>query len=200
MELEDLKKGWDDLNGRLEQTEDKLRALAGKAVRERADDLRKKTERRLFIPIAAAGLLPLLMYNLCHLVDLELNSFCLVALVLFIAFALVNNLSLLVQLHDIDPIRSTVSEICRRTRRLRRQLLWGVAVQMVLMFALVLSLAVSVVKSDIADMEYVMYGFFGGFAVGLPIGIWRFLQIYGDIAEMEHSFGGADDTDDGEQE
>ena len=192
MELEDLKKGWDELSGRLDTAEDKLRALTDRATRERADDLRRRTERRLFIPIAAVGLLPLLMYNLCRTVDIELNTFCLVALVLFIAFALVNNLSLLVQLHDIDPIRSTVSEICRRTRRLRRQLLWGVAVQMVLMFALVLSLVISIIKSDIADIEAVMYGFWGGLAVGLPIGIYRFMRIYGDIVDMEHSFRGID--------
>ncbi|MCH5335000.1 MAG: hypothetical protein J1D86_04235 [Alistipes sp.] len=192
MELEDLKKGWDELSGRLDTAEDKLRALTDRATRERADDLRRRTERRLFLPIVAAGLLPLLMYNLCNIVGVELNTFCLVALVLFIAFALVNNLSLLVQLHDIDPIRSTVSGICRRTRRLRRQLLWGVAVQLVLMFALVLSLVICIVKSDIADREAVMYGFWGGLAVGLPIGLYRFMRIYGDIVNMEHSFRGID--------
>ena len=192
MELEDLKKGWDELSGRLDTAEDKLRMLTDRATRERADDLRRRTERRLFLPIVAAGLLPLLMYNLCNIVGVELNTFCLATLVLFIAFALVNHISLVVQLHDIDPIRSTVSEICRRTRRLRRQLLWGVAVQLVLMFALVLSLVICIVKSDIADREAVMYGFWGGLAVGLPIGLYRFMRIYGDIVNMEHSFRGID--------
>lgn len=195
MELENLKKGWDELNGRLDTAEDKLRTLACRAARERADDMRRKTERRLFFPIVVAAVLPLLMYNCFHLAGFAPNTFCLVSLVLFIAVALANNISLVVQLHELDPIHSTVTEICRRTRRLRRQMLCGVAVQITLMFALVLSLVASAYNSDIADIEYVMYGFWGGVAVGFPIGIHRFIRIYGDIADMERSFSTTEDDE-----
>ena len=200
MELEDLKKSWDELNGRLEQTEDKLRSLADKAMRERADSLRRKTENRLWLPIVAAGLLPLLMYNMCDIVAIELNAVCIVSLILFMITAVANGVSILIQLRDLNPLHSTVKDICCRTRRLRRHLLWGVVAKFGLMTVLVLSLSLCIYESNIAEVDYVMYGFWAGLAVGLPIGIHRFIQIYGDIAEMEHSFGGADDTDDGGEE
>ena len=189
MELENLKQSWAELNDRLDRTDEQLRELTDRATRRHADDLRRRTERRLWLPIAAAGLLPLLMYNLSRMDDLKLSPFCLAALCVFVAAAVANNIALLVRLRDIDPIHSTVSEICRRTRRLRRHLLRGLAMQMVLMFVLVLSIVLCITGSGIDGIEPLMYGFWGGVAIGLPAGIYRFMQIYGDIAEMEHSFG-----------
>ena len=187
MELENLKQGWDDLNGRLDRAEERLRELADNAVRERANELRKKTERRLFLPIAAAALLPLLFYNLNRTTGWALGTPFIISLALFVVFAVANSIALLVRLRDIDPVHSTVSEICRRTRTLRRHLLWGFALQFMLMLVLILMLIIGLEKSDLPGIEYMMYGFWGGLAVGLPIGIWRFLRIYGDIVEMEHS-------------
>lgn len=193
MELEDLKKNWNDLNDRLDRTDERLRALTCKAVRERADDLRRRTERRLWLPLVAAGMLPLLFYNLNRMTDWTLGTPFAVSLALFVIVSVADSIALLVRLHDIDPVRSTVSEICRRTRALRRHLLWGFAVQFTLMLVLILLLITDLEQSNLPDVEYMMYGFWFGLAVGLPIGIRRFMKIYGDVVEMERTFGDAEE-------
>ena len=193
MELEGLKKHWEELNSRLEQADTQDNLLRAITVRERTADFRRRTERTMRIPMILALLLPLLLMNTSILLDFELTAVCIISMIFLVGFVVTDYTLFIIQLRRIDPLYGTVSETCRKIRRLRRHFLWDKAVKIIIVIPLILSLFDGFRHSPMAP--FAIKGFWIGIAIGLPIGISLFIRIYTDLVDLERMFGDSDKTD-----
>ncbi len=180
MELDNLKDTWRELDERLDRLDRRIDTLTASVVSRRIVTSRERLQRinrLLLVPLSA---MPLAFANLFRYV--EPPAALAVSLGIFLLAMFVRQILLLVLIERIRPERQTVRELGRAVLRLRRCFLWGVVVGIALAIPPLGLLAWRL--SQLAEAEFVLWGFATGLVCGIALGVQLFLRIYSEIETL----------------
>lgn len=178
MELEDLKKNWNIMEGRLDNLEMEQRHLQNKMVETKVQQVRHRLLRRTTMMIVC---LPILLWVIVRHQDYNFSVLTWVLMFLFVVLIIARQLIWRSLLKKIDCLTMTVREVCLAESRFRMAFKVGVAAGVVW--------AIPLLASMIWDMSrfgdrYMLAGVWTGLAVGLVVGIYKFLQAWRGVKEL----------------
>ncbi|WP_418698595.1 hypothetical protein [Bacteroides sp.] len=181
MELEDLKKDWNEMEERLGRLEMENRQLQHKAVKSKVEQMRKRLLlRQTFFIIC----LPLLSYQVVRHSELDFSALTWGLMFLFIVVLLIRQIVWRQLLKKVDCVQMTVREACLAENRFRFFFKIGVAVSAFSAIPLLVSMI-----WDIAGMgdQYMLIGAWTGLVVGLLLGIRIFLKAWRGVKELREA-------------
>ncbi len=186
MELEDLKRGWRELDERMAAVEARAHATAMDVACERIRSSRARLVKTTYLPMIGVCLLPMMICGVFRELGVDPGPVFYIFLFLFVAAVLVNHTTILLLLRGMDPVGRTVRESCADVLRLRRHFLCGVAVKVTLAVPVIVSLCVAFYGID----PWIDWGMIAGLAVGIAAGVRIFIRVRSDIAGIENSLCG----------
>ncbi|MCD8093774.1 MAG: hypothetical protein LUF01_13500 [Bacteroides sp.] len=181
MELEDLKKDWNEMEERLGRLEMETHQLKHKAVNSKVEQMRKRLLlRQTFFVL----FLPWFFYQIVRNSEFDFSTLTWSLLGVFIVAILVRQLVWLLLLRKIDCLRQTVREVCLVENRFRLSFKVGIVGCLICAIPLLVSLI-----WDIAGMgdKYLLIGAWTGLAVGLLLGIRLFLKAWRGVKELREA-------------
>lgn len=178
MELEDLKKNWNIMEGRLDNLEMEQRHLQSKMVETKVQQVRHRLLRRTTMMIVC---LPILLWIIVRHQDYNFSVLTWVLMFLFVVLIIARQLIWRSLLKKIDCLTMTVREVCLAESRFHMAFKVGVASGVMW--------AIPLLASMIWDMSrfgdrYMLVGVWTGLAVGLVVGIYKFLQAWHGVKEL----------------
>ena len=184
MELENLRDSWRSANeagaplhGRSEAD---LQRMAARVAAGKAQSSIQRLRRRWRMAILLVILLPVIWNTPLQGGDPLLRRTGCIVLCLFVASALTHILYFLRLLDRCDPAHGfTVRETAQAAVRLRRRFLQGEVLHILLAVGVLTLLCLH--QQTMPYGEYWYYGFGVGLAIGVPIGIHKFLRMLRDI-------------------
>lgn len=173
-ELHDIKAMWKDLNNRVTVLEEENRRLARKVTTERymssVGNLIRRYRRFIFLELIMLLFIPLMIYNN----PLSVEKYRLVTTIYWCGFFLIEigiDFYLLIRVKDMDLNNYSVSKIARMASQN-----WKFH-KIAIMIGLPLAIGALVLFALAMDAnDFVIYGMFLGFVIGLVIGIRQLLK------------------------
>lgn len=190
-ELQDMKAMWSELNNRVTILEEENRRLARKVIRKNYQSYTSSLERRykrfIFLGLIMALFVPLMIFENPECVDKYKPVTMIYWGVFFLLEASVD-FYLMMRVKDIDVNNYSVSQVAKSAARIwkihKLAIICGIpgAIGAIILFALVMN-----------ANEFVIYGMFCGFIIGLVIGIRQLLKFRNDYKLLQ---GGVWEDDD----
>lgn len=178
MELEELKKNWNIMEERLSKLEMQQRQSLNKKISSKVQQVRQRILRHF---ILLACIMPVLMWIIsCH----EGYSFSLltwILMFLFVIIILARQITWSVLLKKIDCLSLTVREACLAESRFRMSFKAGIAISILSGIPLLASMIWDMSRFGDRSM---MMGAWAGLALGLAVGLRKFLRAWRGIKEL----------------
>ena len=179
MELDDLKNKWRELDGRLDCADVKIDRLTAEVAAGKFIPAKQRLARMLRMQLLLLAFLPLPFSNILRYADNAGSDIAVqVLLGLFILAMLGRQVFLIVRLAGIDPVKQSVRDACAAVVRFRSCFLVGVGIGIVLGVPFIVAFGIYASKFT---TPYVLYGFWVGLAVGVPLGVRVFLRMRNEI-------------------
>ena len=179
MELDDLKNKWRELGDRLDCADVKIDRLTAEVAAGKFIPAKQRLARMLRMQLLLLAFLPLPFSNILRYADNAGSDIAVqVLLGLFILAMLGRQVFLIVRLAGIDPVKQSVREACAAVVRFRSCFLVGVVIGIALGVPFLVAFGIYASKFT---TPYVLYGFWAGLAVGVPLGVRIFLRMRSEI-------------------
>lgn len=181
MELEDLKRDWNDMEERLGKLEMGHCKLLNKTVKNKV----KQMEERFYLRLTCLiFFLPLFAWAMVRNQVYDFSVLTWILLFLFVVVILARQLTWMLLLRKIDCLKMTVREVCLAESRFRMSFKVGIAVSVLCGIPLLASMIWDM--SQMGD-RYILIGAWTGLVVGLLIGIRLFLKAWSGIKELKEA-------------
>lgn len=191
MELDDLKTKWRELDERLDDADVKIDRLTAEVAAGKFTSAKQRLARILRMQLFLVAVLPMLFMNIFRYGDNPDAGIAVkVLLALFIMAMLGRQVFLIITLSQIRPGTQSVREACAAVLRFRRWFLVGVVAGIALgaPFLIALGFYMSALTTP-----YMLYGFWAGLVVGIPLGVRIFLRMRNEINALRNALRDVDE-------
>lgn len=190
MELDELKTKWHELDGRLDCADVKIDRLTARVAAGKITSAKQRLARMLRMQLFLLAMLPLLFSGILRS-DGNAGSDVAVQVLLglFVMAMLGRQVFLIVRLARIDPVKQSVLEACAAVVRFRSCFLAGVVIGIALGVPFLVAFGIYVGRFT---TPYVLYGFWTGLTVGVPLGVRVFLRMRREIDVLREALHDVD--------